>query len=636
MKFPSVLKLVRAFTQVLQRYPFETFFAFAGTCAATTLVEVERNNLVYSNWCWRIIMAANLGLLLSFSTSLFSRSRKISRAKTGLLYVVAVLISVTFLFVFNPMQRESDIPRFLMMSFGFHLLVSFAAFIGKAYFVNAFWQFNRTLFLRFLTGALYSGVLFAGLSAAVGAMNFLFNFDFEWDTFAIMGVWIAGMFQTVFFLSGVPQDVRSLQYDVSYPSGLKLFTQYVLIPLASVYLIILISYEIKILISWNMPKGLVSSLILGYAVFGILSLLLVYPLRSLEGHKWINTFSKSFYFLLVPLLILLFLAIYARVHKYGITEERYILIALAVWLTFITAYFIFSTKQNIILIPVSLCILTLIGVYGPLSAFSIAKQSQLKQLKQLLAKNGAIAGGKMMYIKNKPDTADTDRLRDVSRYLISNYGLESLQPLMKQDLTEVSDSIKAGINKKMAGRYRSSKWEQSEAEYKWLYKNYKLPVNFEYVAAEEVFNVVAENADVVPLGDADFLIDFGYYRDSTYSNKLDDNKKLFYHVKDTIFNVRLQNQRLRINLVDMISGIDAKIKKGDLKKNPSFETENVEVAEQLDNDASVLPRSILTHRFELGGYGFTVLFNRLRYVKTEKGYIINDCNGVILLKKRTP
>ncbi|MFD2143966.1 DUF4153 domain-containing protein [Mucilaginibacter antarcticus] len=207
----------------------------------------------------------------------------------------------------------------------------------------------------------------------MGAVNLLFNVKFEFDTFAILWIWIVGMFSTTFFLTGVPGNFAALNKDNSYPNGLKVFTQYVLIPLATIYLAILLAYEAKILIQWNLPKGFVSYLILGYAVFGILSLLLVYPIREQEENKWLKSFARNFYLLLLPLLILLFVAVGTRVFEYGITEQRYFLIALALWLLFISIYFLLFKTQNIKVIPISLCLVTLITIYGPQGRFQCLK-----------------------------------------------------------------------------------------------------------------------------------------------------------------------------------------------------------------------------------------------------------------------
>jgi hypothetical protein len=312
MKFPSIKSLVQSAANTINRHPFEILFALTGTIAATAKIELDKLNRITENWCMRTIMIANLGFLLSLSATLYTQSKNWQTGKKLLVKIAAAVIALFLIFMINPPERQADYVRFFLLSLAFHLMVSFAAFTGKGQ-IQGFWQFNKTLFLRFLACMLYGGVLFAGLTAAIGATNFLFNFKFEWDTYQVLWVWITGMFTTTFFLAGVPTDNHVLNEDESYPKGLKIFTQYVLIPLSTVYVLILLAYEIKILIEWKLPKGLVSDLILGYAVFGILSLLLVYPIREQNENKWLKTYTRSFYFLLIPLQVLLFVAVGTRV-----------------------------------------------------------------------------------------------------------------------------------------------------------------------------------------------------------------------------------------------------------------------------------------------------------------------------------
>lgn len=359
MKFPSIHQLTQGAVNVVKRFPLEVLFALAGTIAGIVNIELNKHytepNYIQQSWCWRITAGANLGLLLALAATLYSESRQLHVQKKWLLRLVAVIITVGIVATISPFERTTDAIRFFLLSFAFHLLVSFAAF-GQRATAQGFWQFNKTLFLRFLTSALYSAVLFLGLSAAIAASNFLFNLKIEWDTYVILWTCIVGMFSTVFFLAGVPSNYAELNQDHDYPKALKIFTQYVLIPLATVYVVILLAYEAKIIIEWQLPKGLVSRLILGYAVFGILSILLVYPIRNQEGSKWIKTYAKTFYLLLLPLIVLLFVAMSTRVFKYGVTEFRYFLIVLAFWMLFISLYFLLSAQKNIKLIPVSLCI----------------------------------------------------------------------------------------------------------------------------------------------------------------------------------------------------------------------------------------------------------------------------------------
>lgn len=274
--------------------------------------------------------------------------------------------------------------------------------------------------------ALYSGVIILGLCLAILAVDKLFNADIDEDVYVKVVLIVLIAFNTILFLSGVP-DVRNEEYgEQSYPKGLKIFTQYVLIPLMTIYVAILILYEVKILIEWELPNGYVSILIIAYAVFGILSLLLIHPIRNTEGNRWIQLFSKLFYILMIPLLVLLVLAIYKRVSDYGITEERYALIALAVWLAGITAYFLLSKNDNIKVIPISLAVVALLSAIGPQSAVSVSKRSQQNRL------------AKYYPAKNNNDKKE---VLSIVRYLNNYHGLQSLQPFTNKDLNEIEHGI---------------------------------------------------------------------------------------------------------------------------------------------------------------------------------------------------
>ena len=523
MKFPSLKNLAESTTDAIKRHPFEMLFAFAGTIAATIEIELRHLNRVNEGWCIRVMMIANLGLLLSLSATLYTRSVGMARGKGLVIKLIAALFAAVLIFIIDPAVRNADYTRFFLMSLAFHLLVAFAAFTGKGQ-LQGFWQFNRILFLRFLLSVQFGVALFLGIAAAIGATNFLFNFNFEWDTYAILWAWIAGVFVTIVFLAGVPMETRLLDEDQSYPKGLKIFTQYVLIPLATVYVIILLAYEIKILVEWNLPKGLVSNLILGYSVFGILSLLLVYPVREHDENKWIKTFSRSFYFLLIPLLGLLFVAVGARVFKYGITELRYFLILLACWLLFISVYFLLFKKQNIKLIPVSLCILTLLSIYGPQSAFSVSMYSQRRIIIRFFEKNNAFKNGKLMPVdSNKISRSEGGLLAGRLDYFITQYDLLPLQPYFNRDLSYVVDSLgkKYGPfnEKKLTDRYelrnKKYEWAKNELGLRKFNAYNRRYDNIESKGNDLVYYHINKQGTVLDTRGYDFMIDPGQLKDTT-------------------------------------------------------------------------------------------------------------------------
>jgi hypothetical protein len=431
MKLPSLQHLYHGLTRVIKRFPIQFVFIVIATICWAYYINIDNysddsiHHHQLINLLIKGIFISNLGLTLTLALDLLAEKKQFKPQKKWLIRTLAVLCCVLLFFLLNPDDNFSDQLRIALLAFAFHLFVAFSPFMDQGH-INGFWQFNKVLFLRFLTATLYSAVLYGGLAIALVAIDGLFNVDIHWRTYLSVFAVIAAGFSPVFFLAGVPQNFDELNEDVAYPKGLKIFTQFVLIPLMTIYLAILLLYEIKIIAIWSLPKGLVSSLIIGYAVFGILSLLLIYPMKNKEGNSWIKLFSRFFYIMLVPLIALLLLAVWKRVGPYGITESRYILIIIALWLTCITAYFLFSKKDNIKVIPISLAIITMLAVYGPQSAISISEYSQLSRLKNI-------------FKSKSPE--DLEEKPMIIKYLVSRHGLSVLQDFTKKDLKLVEDHI---------------------------------------------------------------------------------------------------------------------------------------------------------------------------------------------------
>ena len=427
MKIPSLASLWLQTTKVFFRFPLQVIITILATSVWWYLIDNDGYINPLQINLLKFLFVSNLALTLLLASDLYAEVSNFNVAKKWIFRFIALAICTGLYFALNPSQNEADVYRLLILSFAFHLLVAFSPFIGNRN-LNGFWHYNKTLFLRFLTSILYAGVLYAGLSIAILAIDGLFNVTIDYRVYLKLLAVVSICFTTIFFLAGLPDDINSLNQDETYPKGLKIFTQYVLIPLLTIYLAILLVYEVKIAIEWQLPKGLVSTLILGYAVFGILSLLLIYPIKNQEGNGWMKLFSKFFYVMMLPLLVLLILAIVKRVGSYGITEPRYYLIILALWLSAITFYFLFSKNQNIKIIPISLCIMALLTLYGPQSAFSVSKISQISRLKKIFE----------LKLKTSEDEKDQS---SIIKYLVKNHDLKSLQSFTKVNLTTIENKI---------------------------------------------------------------------------------------------------------------------------------------------------------------------------------------------------
>src|ERR1035437_3259531 len=377
LKLPSLQTLLSEAIKTFKRFPLALLASIIATILAMYLI--HRDYLEFKNTnIWKIIMCCSLGLNLFLASELFSESKNHNISKRLLLQVFAFILIICYYFILPDVKNfgVQEIARFALFSIGLHLLVSFSPFISSGH-ITGFWQFNKSLFIRFLTACLYSGVLYIGLALALLAIDELFKVEIKGKYYADLWWFLAGIFNTWFFLAGVPQQTKALDEISDYPKGLKIFTQFVLLPLVTVYLLILYAYGTKIAIAMELPRGWVSYLVIGFSVAGILSLLLIWPIQKLEENNWIKIFSRWFYRALYPLIILLGLAIFKRVSQYGITENRYFILILALWLAGVATYFLLSKTKNIKVVPISLCAIAFLSSFGPWGAFSVSERSQI-------------------------------------------------------------------------------------------------------------------------------------------------------------------------------------------------------------------------------------------------------------------
>lgn len=431
-------KTIAIFNNIIRtfiRFPLTLLCAIASTILIILAIH-DYAPLIQS--FHKIQISLYLGMLFTLSVRLFAEQFNFSLRKKYGADVFAIVLILAYYFSLELIQ-ESEGVRFYLFTVGLHLLVAFSPFLAKGN-INGFWQFNKTLFLRFLLAALYSVVIYLGLALAMLALDALFNFKIR--DYDYLDVWmiIAGIFNTWFFLAGIPSNISSLDGIYEYPIGLKRFTSFVLLPLMVIYLLILYVYGIKIIMTSTWPSGWISYMVIAFSVFGILSFLLIYPWKDQNEDKWVNTYSKAFYFLLIPLIILLFIAIFQRINLYGITENRYFIVLLACWLSYIASYFIFTRGKNIKMVPISLCVLCFLSSFGPWGAFSLSQNSQMNRLTLILEKNHVLVNGMVDTSKTHNFSFEDYQITSsIIEYLVEKHGYEVIQPLFKENLSGLSE-----------------------------------------------------------------------------------------------------------------------------------------------------------------------------------------------------
>ena len=534
-KFPSLQSVLKSTANTINRFPLETLAALVGTIYSLIIIHSLEQRTEQFNI--KIVICSSLCLVLFLSLSLYFESKKTNTwVQLGAnIFLGCIIIAV----VLNLSEEITFIEwlQLFVLSIALHLLVSFAGFIPKKYDQEEFWEYNKQLFIRIITGGIYSSVLYVGLAVAITAITKLFNVEFYKEIYGDLFIIIAGIFNTIFFLAGVPEtNNANSPLKLSYPKGLKNFTQFVLMPLISLYLVILLCYEAKILITLSLPIGWVSYLVLIFAIFGILSFLLIHPIAKETGNLWMRTFSKWFYFLLVPLLGLLFWAILYRVNLYGFTHERYYVLLLSIWLTVVVAYFIIYKQPKIKFIPISMCLFGLLSIAGPQSADSISKNSQLSRFEEYMKGMGA-----------KKLTFDQEKdLSSIVDFLEENYGVNVLTPytenkltaLLKKDKTPNTSQIMEAFGYEYHSEYEKNINEGGSYNYSQPYNNKEITIIRGYDFTFELSNYNSiDDKEIVKIDN------------KTYALKSED--------KEYGFDLSINNEIIPIKIYDFIKSNSA-------------------------------------------------------------------------------
>jgi hypothetical protein len=379
IRLPSIVRLAEQSRDVLQRFPWTMLVATVAAAAAI----VATTKSADQQWA-RIGIVAALGLALTVALTLLAEERRFSPPATAALNLAGIGLLVLFYFAWPGPERKHEAIRYFQLSAGLHLLVAFLPFVRQPE-TGAFWQYNRRLFLGFLRAYVFSQVLFIGLAIALGALDKLFGVDVPGELYGRTALITALVVNTAIFLGSVPFGLRELAADTEYPRVLKLFSQYILTPLVFVYLLILIAYLVKILAQGEWPSGWIGWLVTSVAIAGLLGFLLVHPLRDDPAEPWIRTYSRGLFAGLIPAAAMLLVAFWKRIIPYGLTELRLLGILLGLWLLIIAVWYTVRQRAGIRLIPLTLAILLLATVYGPISVTRLSVASQGSRLKALIS-----------------------------------------------------------------------------------------------------------------------------------------------------------------------------------------------------------------------------------------------------------
>lgn len=157
--------------------------------------------------------------------------------------------------------------------------------------------------------------------------------------------------------------------------------------LLCIYAAILYVYLWKIIFTWVWPSGEVTIWSFVFSMLVIVWSIVLVPLISSENN-FRTCCLNCMYASLLPVCAMVVCAIYQRIAQYGLTEGRYIVVLILVWLVCSSVYVLSSKKKDLRAVSAILLICWIIAAFwGPVSARVMSYKNQLWWLKNIISQH---------------------------------------------------------------------------------------------------------------------------------------------------------------------------------------------------------------------------------------------------------
>ncbi len=417
--FKNIIKGVRG---AFARFPVSMIYSISVGLILIFLIENE--NTISSESIEnlaKIAMVLGMGILLFLALNLGFESHGTKKNGRIIGFVGAVIFQVLYYYVFLNEMNMVSVTRYVGTIL---LLIALVMFIPRLRRPEGLVSYVKGLTYAFSIAAVYAAVLFIGLVLIVFTIEQLFDIPF-WDSIYIeLFILVVFIFAASMFLSRIPGDKES--DDGYYSSAVKILLEYIVIPLIFIYSAILYVYFIKIIATWDWPKGLVSHLVLWYSVLASGLIFISSPL--LGKSRIVEFFNKWFPIINLPILLMMFLSMGLRIMQYGITENRYFVLALGIWVLFTMINYALTNRLGNISVLVAIAIIITISLYGPVSAYNVSIRSQNNRLDDLLQENGMISEG-VLVSGGDVSLEDKREINNIIHYFQQNHSLDDVKSL---------------------------------------------------------------------------------------------------------------------------------------------------------------------------------------------------------------
>ena len=407
----------------IKRFPLATLSTLLLTLFFILIIEgdyIQFRSSPYFNIVDKIAFTLTLGIPLFIAIRLIFTNQLWS--------ILGVILLALYYTTLPPSLDVSylNISQHLIFIGSSILLIFIAPFLFQSAPNSKIWAWIRELLFAIIISLLFAIVLNFGLLGMSYAFEKLFSvklLESYYSLERIIAILTFLFFSLYYFLSQIPQKPFFIKYKESTRAELIL-VKYILTPIVAIYFVILYAYTIKVLLLEELPKGVISWLVLGFSALAIATYLFWTELWDEHNSRykkliWLAIFFQTF---------MLGFSIYLRIEQYGVTENRYIIAVMGGWLFITSLYFLLFKNASYRWIFISLALLGVATQVSPFSAIELSKKSQIAQLKNLLSTQDKFTDESNITLRYQ--------ISDKISYLFSYSGIEALLPVLPKIVQE--------------------------------------------------------------------------------------------------------------------------------------------------------------------------------------------------------
>jgi hypothetical protein len=523
------------------RFPAPTLFA----AITTALLALSIDDGFDDSMFFRSAFLSGLGFIASLLSDLIAEARGGSGRARFAGQAFAIVLLILYSSFSMPEVLDNAAPpfwyRYFILLFCLHLAIALVPTLAVGGFA-LLWRFNLSCFLRYFFSTVNAALLFVGLALALLSVDKLFELDIADEFYPQVWVICAFFAHPLLFLGGLPR-LSELKDDCDFPKALRFSLLFIGLPLVALYLVILYAYIAKIGIQWSWPNGWVAMPIFLLAVISLLTFLLSLPLPKTEN--WARVYHHWLFRLLLPLSIVLFMALQVRLSDYGMTINRYLGLALAVWLFGISLTYILRPALKVGWMPFSLLIVALFSIHaGSMGAFSWSERAQVERVRSMAAQMSVAKNGIFLPTSEAQEKGTVEDFKSALRYVLRNFGPRPLE-------TELSQFFE---DRKIKIDYRRSDYFVTNQIIQYLDLDDDLKENSSYYR-------LSNNA--LQTYGHDWMVDYNVYlsgsRERIDSYKLGDIKLQIRQSKNQLEIMQEERVLIRIDTTEWVTAIEEAI-----------------------------------------------------------------------------